>query len=535
MTEVMLNVIDAKGAIHAKTPTVIADCVVAAASVDPETIDELQLGMARFLRPGGEWGVLETWATGRCLEPWDAGIGIVDLTARLIVFQANYDALLRAGSVQYHDGNVATETWLNYHVPADWLLIDDLATWQNIAAERRAERAKRPPRDTREVIYGRLPEFIAEECLAQAAAESDASDENQTYEAVKDIHARWLMTPRDDLDGQSPREVLHARRHTIDMDLQDREFQWSTQREPPPALDPQVTAYRCAGFGSHEIVLYYDLFRDLASGCWERAVALKKSGTESTDDLRAGEVRRLTEDRDRWLASPQEATGSRTAAEVLELERSRMPLAMSSGEEMIDDDCPLCQMMADDHDHDHGPSFGPMFWHLDGCNMDDDFAFSFHSTVEEWEQDRLDWEDFNRTFEEEQREKKARAATGEDASPASDILADSPWTSSYSAPGRPTLFGIGAHLAELTVDLKESAASKPLVETLNRDFGNLCEAIRDRTTSLVEPIVERFCEDLSTIPDSRPELAAKCEDLKRQLDVIIDPGEDGAPWDDVPY
>lgn len=26
---------------------------------------------------------------------------------------------------------------------------------------------------------------------------------------------------------------------------------------------------------------------------------------------------------------------------------------------------------------------GPMFWHLDGGNLDDDFAFSFHRTLDQ--------------------------------------------------------------------------------------------------------------------------------------------------------
>jgi hypothetical protein len=32
--------------------------------------------------------------------------------------------------------------------------------------------------------------------------------------------------------------------------------------------------------------------------------------------------------------------------------------------------------------------FGPMFWHLDGCNMDDDFPFSFYRTRAEWDEER---------------------------------------------------------------------------------------------------------------------------------------------------
>ena len=41
------------------------------------------------------------------------------------------------------------------------------------------------------------------------------------------IHAKWLVTPRDDLRGQSPREVLLAKRESIDFDLHSRELQWS--------------------------------------------------------------------------------------------------------------------------------------------------------------------------------------------------------------------------------------------------------------------------------------------------------------------
>src|SRR5829696_8261451 len=43
---------------------------------------------------------------------------------------------------------------------------------------------------------------------------------------------------------------------------------------------------------------------------------------------------------------------------------------------------------------------GPMFWHLDGCNMDDDFAFSFHCTREEWEAEQREREEFSRRWRE---------------------------------------------------------------------------------------------------------------------------------------
>jgi len=40
--------------------------------------------------------------------------------------------------------------------------------------------------------------------------------------------------------------------------------------------------------------------------------------------------------------------------------------------------------------------FGPTFWHLDGCNMDNEFVFSVCRTREEWEAERLKWETLGR-------------------------------------------------------------------------------------------------------------------------------------------
>jgi len=57
-------------------------------------------------------------------------------------------------------------------------------------------------------------------------------------------------------------------------------------------------------------------------------------------------------------------------------------------------------MMADEE------QFGPMFWGLDGCNMDDDFAFSFHRTRDEWEEERRKWEEFNLEFDERERKRR---------------------------------------------------------------------------------------------------------------------------------
>ncbi len=79
----------------------------------------------------------------------------------------------------------------------------------------------------------------------------------------------------------------------------------------------------------------------------------------------------------------------------------RVPVVSSPEEDTVDEDCPLCQAMDEDLET-------PMFWHLDGCNMDDRFEFSFFKTREEWEADRREWEEFNRKFDREWEERKAK-------------------------------------------------------------------------------------------------------------------------------
>ena len=82
--------------------------------------------------------------------------------------------------------------------------------------------------------------------------------------------------------------------------------------------------------------------------------------------------------RDEWLATPDLECHGRTPRSIIDRERARIRERVSGHEAIVESDCPCCQMMAD--------MPGPVFWHLDGCNMDDDFAFDIrHRTREEWE------------------------------------------------------------------------------------------------------------------------------------------------------
>jgi len=537
MSEVRLVLRDASRAINGTIHGSVADSLVAALSAEPETIEELDRALQRFIRSDGNSN-FAWFSRGDNDEPYDAGLVVIDLAARLIVCDSTYSSPGQEGYVAYHDGHSATDVDLRYHLPDDWKFTKQVEGWQSLAEDRRRYRAAEPPQDTRAILYDRpLVEFITRECWAafpslplQAAsavttAAADAEDDGQ-YAIVRSIHARWLMTPRDDLRGRTPREVLHEKHKSIEWDMQDRCEQWSRVEECPPTLDPQSHAYRFAGYGTHEIVMYYDLVRHLLWEC--RDLCSEFRASTKSDALMVGDflttaVPRLERLRDEWLDAPDSEFHGRTPRSIIENERRRLPEVMSRGEVMIDDDCPLCQMAAD--------MPGPTFWHLDGCNMDDEFAFSiFYSTREEWDEEQRRYQEFNRKYAEREAERERLGVKYPGRGYAD---ADYVWQRSFVAPESEEtsplmrLFSIGFSLSELTCDLKDPAENRELIDALSRDFGNLREVAHSKDGSLaaalLDPVVDRFCETLDNVARARDDLRAKCANLQERLRRFLDP------------
>jgi len=389
--EVMVTIIDAHRALHDAMPVGIANYVLAALTAEPETLEELETAMTRYDRITAREGFVHRLHEGLNEEPWDSGVLIVDLPARLIVAETEpvlYDPKT-SGYVVYRPD--PEPDWdqlpqdeivgVRFRLSGDWLLLRSLEGWRERSEQRRRERMANPPFDVRPILFGEtLTAFIARECLA--ARDRGAED------PVVAIHERWLMTPREDLRGQTPRELLCARLDFVDWELESRASQWSFAGVCPDALDRDSTAFRCAGFGTHSIVTYFYLVRHLIDECWK----LVGDDLLATSETTAARLEGLKND---WLAASFEF--SYEPNRILEQERLRVPLAVSAHEAVIDPDCPMCQMALDP---DLG---GPTFWHLDGCNMvlEDNWIFSFHQTKEEWEAEQREWEERDRRIRED--------------------------------------------------------------------------------------------------------------------------------------
>lgn len=431
MSEVKLNLVDAERVLHGTIHGSIVDACVAALSAEPEIIAELEAALARYIKPRNADGNFSWFYATKCptscptnpnsssdksehadlraavdAEPWDAGVVVIDLAARIVAIESTYSQPGPEGEVFYHDGQALTDIPILYRVPADWLFVNSVEAYQWSRQRRVRERAAKPACDFRPILFGRpLLDFIVNAYLSlpvetatallspDLATDDNDADQERLVNELSTIHARWLLTSRDDLRGQSPRDVLLAHQDFIDFDLHTRSLQWSLQNEGPPCLAPDSFAYRFAAFGTHEWILYYDLVRHLLHSLWELPAreALAAGRGKDPEQL----IATLDQVKRDWLESPQADLDGRIPAILSDNERKRLPQAMRPHDMIVDDDCPMCQMFRDETSV---LGMGVGFWHLDGSNMEDDFAFSSCKTREEWEVDYRRREQFTKEF-----------------------------------------------------------------------------------------------------------------------------------------
>ena len=468
MSEIKLNLVDAQQTLHGTIHASVADRVIAALSAEPENISELVVALTRYQKQNDGSAPFQCLIRGSQTDntPWDAGLLIVDLPARLIFIESTDSYPKFIGDVEYHDGEKSTDLLLPYRIPDDWLFVNSIEEYESLRGKREKRRQMASRTDVRQTLYGRpVLEHIAHEIVSTlpliaellrdelppqdindcSSGESPSCLDKSVRDDAKrltmlnlisGIHTKWLTSAREDLSGVSPRVSILARQNFIDFDLHTREMQWSFQLVGPPCLPTNSDAYRFAGFGTHEWVIYYDLVRQLICAAVDLVnpnshACSCDSETSTTCDSQAitsardpasitveALVCKLEGIKDWWLESPNEEYSGRVPANLIENERKRLPIALSARDMIVDDDCPICRMMADDMElsGDIG------FWHLDGSHMDPDFVFSSFLTREEWEADQLRWKEFHEEFD---REWAKRNASEEAKSDSPQGLAES--------------------------------------------------------------------------------------------------------------
>jgi hypothetical protein len=504
-----LTVLAPEGAWQGEVSSWTGLVVLAALSDEPESLGELAEALRRY-QP--EHDLFAPPRPLRELGPVLAGDGVwclLDLVGRTVVAGDRFELPDLRGAYQADEEDLAEGSpvvWLA--TPADWLFRTGSDGWVEVVLARTAARAAVQLVDARAVLFGRpLLDYLADSVLA--AVVPDPTEENARLERTRAIHAHWLMTTRADLGGQTPREMLLAKRNQIAWDLEQRSRQWSLQGHAPPPLPPDSTAYRLGGFGTTEVVLYFELVRALLSEAWKQV-------EQTPRPTRPQLVQRLTEFRGAWLHTPYEGSSLlMTPVNLIESERQRMPVA-GDGSHLFDD-CPICEAMRAEEEE-----FGPTFMWFDGhrLELEEEYAFSLCATREEWDEQQEEYQQFAEKMDRQARE---QAGYPEDKDP----LGDSVWQRSFvdwdvmAGPGsspREALLAFTFPLAELVSDLQERPDGEDLLRSLNQAYGRLRtsqdKAGRDTAAQELRELLEEVCRKF-------PDLTAKSADLQSRLDEVV--------------
>ena len=380
------------------------------------------------------------------------------------------------------------------------------------------------PRVNRDVLYGdAMIEDLATRMLRTVHGErwrnSDAAqNERARYPLTVEVHRDWLMTPRDDLDGQMPRQLLHGAHEWMGR------LAWAQQMRfhdggTLVAAPVDVAGYETAPMGNDEVIMYFELCRALieAGWSWCRDHPTSTTSGDATEDSRLELIQFLRNVKQDWLARPFEDDAP--AGYVIECSRRRVPRgdgipivgmpAPPPVQHVADCDCPICEMMADG-------MFGPGFMFLDGHQLewDGEFAFSMHATHEAWEQEQREFAETYDRLDSSPTDHLAESDCEADefASAWSGTMSDGPLPG--DSQGHLKLAFL---LAEVISVLEFAGRTRSEIKRLNATFTKFrtCEP-----SQRVEP-GRQLCEQLEALAAQHPELVSRAADFQSRIEEQI--------------
>lgn len=417
------------------------------------------------------------------------------------------------------------------------------------------------PHIDRAILFGQpLIEDIANRVLAIANSDrgqqayqwkdiDSRSNKNPFYPLTIEVHRDWLMTPRDDLDGLCPRQMLHGGRDWLEQVVSGHRLRFQDGGSPLVAIPKDVEGFLNGPIGSEEMVLYFDLCRELISAAWfwcrDSVKSIADTPQSSTvppvDEQSLHLAEFLGQVKTDWLANPFE--GGSPPEFMIECCRRRVPrgsgleiVGMSERQaerHIIDCDCPICNMMADG-------SFGVSFSFIDGhhLELDDEFAFSMHQSREDWEDQQREYAEWSAQMD-EKRQQRSDLTDGMTEAEADEF--QSAWSSGNS-PGTPFPSNLGGDngdlrlaflLAEVVSELQDHGAPDELVKQLNADFS----AYRTSEPMDLSDNTKRLTETLESTAQQLPALVARVADFQSRLaerlrTPVANSKED---WDDLGF
>lgn len=378
------------GCSHWQVPDWTALVGLASLSTDPTTVAEWAAAARRYLphEPLSETGVRSQKLQ---LDALNDGRGwcVLDLVGRTVVANPEFELPRRAAAFQNDDGNDPADfhiVWFDLASDWGWETVTDKTSLDDTLSTRYELATREPRTDWRAILLGKpCWDFFADAMLARP--KDQAPTRTETYsgigyevELTRSMHRDWLMTPRDDLQVRTPREVLLCDRERLLKDLEHRAEQWTQQRSAPPALSRDSFAYRRGYAGTTEAFLYFHLVRNVVNEGWKWL--LDCPSHPSLSDLSDF----LSRQSHLWLGRADHDDDTLSPEEQIDLERQRVPRLVQPHD--VFDDCPLCRAQAEG-------AFGPTFmWiHEFALDYEEDFAFSLYKSYDDWSITHFEYSD----------------------------------------------------------------------------------------------------------------------------------------------
>jgi hypothetical protein len=501
----------------------LALTLFAVASEDPANWQEIAAYWPRYRTP-----VVAEFADGTPLFPADdstvrcalAQTGrwlVIDLVRKRITSGKDFNAVGRDQVFAMEVDEKGDQHWpLSIHLPPWWELNEQAAI--DAIDDPRMQPILRP-RPNREVLFGEpMIDDLAARILHVSRSgrwrDSGAADDPQhRYPFTIEVHRDWLMTPRADLDGRMPREMLHGAIGWID------HLEWAQHLRFEDcglmiAAPTEVCGYDVAPMAREEVCIYFDLCREIIGAGWHWC---SESNENDGDDLSALK-NFLADVKTGWLGESFE--GGSPPRFILECSRRRVPRGSGvaivgmdgreSEQHVPDCDCPICEMIADG-------SFGVGFTGIDGhhLDLDNEFAFSLCETRAEWEEQQRDHEEFAAEMD----RKRAQREGGDSEAEADEF--SSAWNGMVS--DEPLPGDAGGHLklafllAEIVGVLDSLDVFRDEIAELNRRFRQFRKADVDSRTSSATRLQQYLDEVVSKVPD----LVSRAADFQSRIDESL--------------
>lgn len=389
------------------------------------------------------------------------------------------------------------------------------------------------PRTNRDLLYGsamiedlasRIISVAGDGLLPRVESSSPEVDDPELSDALYrlkiNVHRDWLMTPRQDLQGRTPRALLFGAHGWSDRVIDGQRLRFE-DGAPMVAAPDDVEGYDDAPMGGEEMIIYFDLCREVIRAGWFWCQTEVNATRLTLSHERAERILELctflSAVRDDWLQQPFE--GGSPPSFIIECSRRRIPrgagvpiegMRGQEQEQHIPDcDCPLCNMMA-------SGMFGVGFNSLDGhhLELDEEFAFSKCESYEEWQEQQAEWAEMSSGMDRKWEERESHEADGdtdqdEFASAWSSPMLDGP------LPG--DRFGqmkLAFRLTEIISDLESASAPHELIKNLNVSFREYyqCEP------SQRDVAKQSLNSHLDATSQRYPMLVPKVADFQSQVD-----------------